>query len=58
MAYFPKRLLKGREWKALVKAVGGDEKEARLIVIWYSLRFTLGQARGLDNETMRVSPRA
>jgi hypothetical protein len=53
MAYFPRRLLKEEQWSALVSSLGGDEKEASLIVIWFSLRLTLAQAKGLDNETMK-----
>jgi hypothetical protein len=56
-AYFSKRLYRPSLWKSLVDAVGGDDKHARLVVIWFSLRLSLKQAKGLDMESLRVSCR-
>jgi AhpD family alkylhydroperoxidase len=41
----PARLYQSPQWVALVDAVG--KKEARLVIIWWSLRLTLKRAKGL-----------
>lgn len=51
VAYFPRRIFNSKEWRALVDDVtGGDVKMARMVVIWYSLRLTMMQAKGFQDE--------
>lgn len=54
VSFFPKRVFNSKQWTAFVEAAGNDLKLARLVVLWYSLRLTLKQAKGFELTRFRA----